>query len=112
MKITFFSNFFNHHQQEISEEFIKQGVEYVFVATEPIPEERTKLGYEDMNKKYPFILTTYDSEENYQKALKLAVESDVVIFGSAPEIFIKERIKHNKTTFRYSERIFKKGRYI
>jgi len=45
------------------------------------------------------------------KALKLANESDVVIIGSAPEIFIKERIRQNKIIFRYSERIFKKGRY-
>lgn len=111
MKITFFSNFFNHHQLEVSQEFIKQGIDYTFVATEAISIERLNLGYEDMNKKYNFVLTTYDSKENYNKALKLAVESDIVIMGSAPEVFIQERIKQNKPIFRYSERIFKKGRY-
>lgn len=111
MKVTVFSNFFNHHQLDISREFIKQGCEYTFVATEAIPQSRLNLGYEDINKKYGFILTTYDSKENYNKALELAVESDIVIIGSAPDIFVKERIKQNKIIFRYSERAFKKGRY-
>lgn len=112
MKVTFYSNFFNHHQEPMALEFINQGCDYTFVATEEIPEERIKLGYEDMNKKYDFILRTYESEENRKKAMDLAKESDIVIIGSAPEYFIEERIKLNKITFRYSERIFKKGRWM
>ena len=109
MKVTFYSNFLNHHQLPTCNEFIsKKNIDFTFVATEKIPEERIKLGYEDMNKKYDFVLTTYDSEKNYQKALKLGNESDIVIIGSAPDIFIEERLKdQNKITFRYSERIFK-----
>ncbi|MEG0408263.1 MAG: glycosyltransferase family 4 protein [Bacilli bacterium] len=111
MKITFYSNFMNHHQLPLSLEMIKQGIDYTFVATEPIPQERLDMGYDDMNKKYDFILTTYDSEENKEKAMKLCLDSDLVILGSAPEIYIKERMKLNKITFRYSERIFRKGRW-
>lgn len=109
MKVTFYSNFLNHHQLPTCNEFIsKKNIEFTFVATEEIPQERIKLGYVDMNKKYDFVLTTYDSKENYQKALKLANDSDIVIIGSAPDIFIEERLKDkNKITFRYSERIFK-----
>lgn len=110
MKITFFSNYFNHHQLAISQEFIREGADYTFVATEEIPQFRLDFGYEDMNKKHEFVLTTYDSQENYEKALRLGIESDIVIIGSAPDIFIKERIKQNKIIFRYSERVFKKGR--
>ena len=109
MKVTFFSNFMNHHQLPVAEEFIKLGIDYTFVATEPIEPERIALGYEDMNKKYPFVLTTYDSEENEKTALKLCIESDVIILGSAPEKYIQERLKYDKLTFRYSERYFKKG---
>lgn len=111
MKITFYSNFLNHHQLPICNEFIsKKNIDFTFVATEKLPDERIKLGYEDMNKKYKFVLTTYDSIQNYQKALKLANDSDIVIIGSAPNIFIEERLKDkNKITFRYSERIFKKN---
>lgn len=112
MKITFYSNFLNHHQLPFCIEMYKRlGKDFTFVATEMIPEERLKLGYEDMNDKYSFVLTTYQNQKKYEKALKLGVESDVVIIGSAPDEFIKDRIKQNKLTFRYSERIFKRGRY-
>lgn len=110
MKVTFYSNFFNHHQEAISLEFVKRGIDYTFVATEPVPEERLKFGYEDANKKYDFILTTYESKENYNKAIELADTSDIVIVGSAPNEFIEKRINDNKITFRYSERIYKRGR--
>lgn len=112
MKITFFSNFLNHHQLPFSLEMVSQeNIEYTFVATEPIHEERLLLGFVDMNKQYDFVLTTYDSEENLKKALDLAVSSDVVIHGSAPKIYVDERMKYNKLTFRYSERIYKEGRW-
>ena len=111
MNITFYSNFLNHHQLPICEELsAKKNIKFTFVATEQIPQERLDLGYEDMNKKYPFVLTTYDSEKNYEKAIKLGLESDIVIIGSAPDDFIKQRLKYiEKITFRYSERIFKKS---
>ncbi len=34
-----------------------------------------------------------------RKSLKLGIDSDVVITGSAPDIFIAERLKRNKLTF-------------
>ena len=110
MKITFYSNFMNHHQLPFSLAMDKlTGGNYTFVATTPVPQNRLDMGYHDMNKQYPFVLTTYDNHENAQKALMLALDSDVVITGSAPEIYTKLRIERNKLTFRYSERIFKKG---
>lgn len=111
MKITFYSNFLNHHQLPICLSFYEKfGGDFTFVADMSTAQEQLKLGYEDMNKKYPFVLTTYDSEENQQKALFLAAESDVVIHAS-DEIYIVERMKHNKLTFRYSERIYKRGKW-
>ena len=110
MKVTFYSNYMNHHQLDISKQFIELGIDYTFVATTSISQERLNLGYEDMNKKYEFVLTAYESQNNYTKALELALTSDIVIIGSASDEFIKERLKQNKITFRYAERIFKKGR--
>lgn len=111
MKITFFSNYFNHHQKPLSDEFLKLGIDYTFVATEPISEERLKLGYQNMDKEYPFVLTTYDSEENKEKAMQLALDSDIVIIGSAPHEYISKRLEMNKITFRYSERLLKQGNW-
>ena len=112
MKVVFFSNFLNHHQLPFCLEMIQRdNIEFTFVATEPVPEERIKFGYENMNKKYKFVLTTYDSKQNYEKALQLGLEADLVIIGSASDEFIKKRIDLDKITFRYNERILRKGRW-
>lgn len=107
MKVTFFSNFMNHHQLPFCKEMVKLlGNDFKFVATEDIPVERKELGYESMNDKFDFIIKAY---ENDLKAFQLAIDSDVVIIGSAPDKYIKERIKQKKLVFRYSERIHKSG---
>jgi hypothetical protein len=94
MKATFYSNFLNHHQLPFCiEMYGLLGEDFIFIATEPVHEERIQMGYEDMSEKYLFSLNTYSNKENYEKALKLGEESDVVIIGSAPNIFIKERLK-------------------
>lgn len=110
MKVTFFSNFLNHHQLPfcLAMDKLTEG-QFTFVATTPVPQERLQMGYHDMNKQYPFVLTTYDSAENEREALALALDSDVIITGSAPEIYTKMRIEQHRLTFRYSERIFKGG---
>ncbi|MBQ4584456.1 MAG: glycosyltransferase [Bacilli bacterium] len=107
MKITFFSNFLNHHQLPFCMEMVgKLGSNFKFVVTEKIPEERIKLGYDDMNNAYDFVVRSYEDEK---EAFRLGLESDVVIIGSAPSKYIKKRLKYKKLTFRYSERIFKRG---
>lgn len=110
MQVAFFSNFLNHHQLPfcLAMDRLTKG-NFTFVATTPVPAERLNLGYHDMNKQYPFVLTTYDSPENAMEAHVLAIKSDVVIVGSAPERYVKERIRQRKLTFRYSERIYKQG---
>lgn len=110
MQITFFSNFLNHHQLPFCLEIMKHlENQFTFVETEPIEQERLDMGYEDMGEKYPFVLKSYKNDECYARALKIGFESDVVIIGSAPEIFIQERLRENKVTFRYTERILKQG---
>jgi len=110
MKVTFYSNYLNHHQIPFSNEMYSiLGNEYTFVTTETISKERTDLGWK-ADLKYPYEIRTYESNESFNIALKLAVDSDVVIFGSAPEFYIEERMKFsNKLTFRYSERVYRKG---
>lgn len=107
MKITFFSNYLNHHQLPFCLElFNNPDVDFKFVATEPVPDSRIKLGYDDMNNSYDFVVRSYEDEDT---AFKLGLESDVVIIGSAPSKYISKRLKFNKLTFRYSERIYKEG---
>ena len=108
MMIVFLSNFLNHHQLPLCKAlFEKTKGQFVFIATEPIHEERINMGYEDMNHKYDFVLCSYDSIENKQKALKLCFDCDVLIHGSAPDEYFKSRVKAKKLTFKYGERFFK-----
>lgn len=112
MKVTFYSNFLNHHQLTFCFEMYKHlGDDFTFVATEPISTERLKMGYMDMSDLYLFSLNTFSNKESFDKGIKLGVESDVVIIGSAPDLFIQNRLIENKLTFRYSERVFKKGQW-
>lgn len=114
MKITFYSNFLNHYQAALCQEFYKLlKDEFKFVATEKIPEERLKLGFKDLSQVYPFSINTYSNEKDHQLAMDLALQSDVVVIGlgDVPKSIYIERIKQNKITFYYSERLLKKGFY-
>lgn len=84
--------------------------DFTFVTTSDMETSRKEQGWE-FDYSFPFELAANKSEEAYQVALQLAKESDVVIIGAAPEIFVKERMRANTTgiTFRYSERIYKRG---
>ena len=108
MKVAFFTNFINHHQVHVADELYKAlGSDYVFVATEDIPQSFKDNGYPDYSDR-PYLLKAY-LEENTNEAMRLAEDVDVIIIGSAPEIYMERRLKLNKLTFRYSERWFKDG---
>lgn len=110
LKVVFVSNFMNHHQLPIALEMYER-YEYAFIATEPIAQEQLNMKYEDMNKKYDFILRSYEDGQ-YEKALDIINDANVVIFGSCPFEMVQGRIEQNKLTFRYSERIFKEKTLI
>ena len=112
IKITFFSNFLSHHQTPFCEAMQKLiGEGFTFVATEKMEQERLQLGFKDLNDSASYVLNSYENDENFQKALQLGKESDVVIIGSAPDVFIEERLNEDKLTFRYYERFFKQGKW-
>lgn len=106
--ITFYSNYFNHHQRALCDAFyaiLKEG--FTFVETMPMEEFRSGMGW---GETYPsYVLKTYESAENEEKARALGVSSDLVIMGTAPEYYIEPRIDENRIVFRYSERPLKEG---
>lgn len=107
MKVVFVSNYYNHHQSAISEEFFKQtNGQYRFIQTEPMEEERRNMGWGQ--KGLPsFVIESYKDKETYKQCVDLINSADVVIAGSAPEKIIRKRIRSGKLIFRYSERIYK-----
>jgi glycosyltransferase involved in cell wall biosynthesis len=111
MKITFYSNYLNHLQTSFCDAMYKHlGDNFTFVSTEKLPEDRLSSGYEDCSH-YPYNLNSFENEVNFNTALALGIDSDVVLIGSAPEVFVKERLRDNKHTFRYYERILKQGEW-
>ena len=95
----------SHHQYFLSEELYKKtNGEYTFIATEPITEERIKLGWPKIKASYIIELT----EKNKEDILSMIMEADVVIIGSAPYRLVKKRIRAGKLTFTYGERPYKR----
>lgn len=110
MKIVFVSNFFNHHEKFFCDELNKiEDVEFHFIQTMRMDEERIKLGWGINIKIIPYCTCSYGTSGEHTKALQLCNEADVLILGSAPYDFIAERVRKNKLTFFYAERLFRKG---
>lgn len=111
MLVTFFSNFLNDHQLPFCKEMVERLGEgnFYFVAHEKIDPERVAIGFVDMNEVYSFVVKCYKGGSQERKAKDLMLNSDVVIIGSQLNMPFAERMKHNKLTFRYNERLLKTG---
>lgn len=106
--ITFYSNYFNHHQKALCEAFYEiLGDGFTFVETMPMEEFRTGMGWGEETPSY--VLRTYESNEAEDKAKRLGITSELVIMGTAPEYYIEPRIAGGGIVFRYSERPLKEG---
>lgn len=110
MKFVFISNYLSHHQLPFCQQMYQRlGDGFHFIATAEILPERLALGYPDLNNAYPFVVRTYEGQEQTDRAMALALDADVAVIGSAPKSFVKGRLKEKKLTFAYSERLYKKG---
>ena len=110
MTITFITNLIHHHQVHVADEmYAAVGEDYHYVATEALPDWLKKGGYQETER--PYLIKAYQSDAENLHAMRLALESDVVIIGSAPDCYVRERMRRNKLTFRYAERWFKDGYY-
>ena len=104
MTIVFLSNYFNHHQSSFSDAlFNTNGIDYRFIAYESVDAERAAMGWQTDH--FPeYVLQYHDDPEKCDDFINNA---DVVIFGSAPARLVEARLKKNKITLAYSERIDK-----
>ena len=101
MKIVFVSNILNHHQYEFSE-IIKNQCEYTFVSTS----NAKSFGYQ---KSIEADYVVQWNEGNKELIKDIIQKADVAIFGSCPQELQELRLKENKLSFVYSERLFKRG---
>lgn len=109
MRVTFVSNYINHHQIPVSNVLYEQlGENYTFVQTMPMEEERIKLGWNPKDVP-PYVRFAYE-EEAFCK--QLIMESDVVIWGGLEEEeMLLPRLQAGKPVIRYSERLYKEGQW-
>lgn len=110
MRVTFVSNYINHHQIPFcTAMYQKLGQEYCFIQTEPMEAERVQMGWGADFSALPWLRLYYEQPEACQK---LIAESDVVLFGGVDdETYITKRLQDGKLTVRLSERIYKSGQW-
>ncbi len=108
--LTFASNYINHHQIPVSNELFRLlGKNYTFIQTEPVEEERLRMGWQDESGNLPYLKLFYEEPEQCRR---LILESDVVVFGGTDEeSYIQPRLAAGKLVLRYSERIYKSGQW-
>lgn len=110
MKITFISNYINHHQIPFSNEmFQRLGDDYHFIQVEPMEEERVHMGWAVDVKAISYVLLYYEKK---QLCDRLILESDIVIFGGTQrEEIIRPRLQTDRITIRNSERLYREGQW-
>lgn len=110
MKVTFVSNYINHHQIPFCEAMYgKLKGDFCFVQTEPMEEERIRMGWGVDLEKLPYLRLFYEKEEECRE---LIADSDAVLFGGVEdESYIAGRLKAGKLVVRLSERIYKSGQW-
>lgn len=107
MKFVFITNLVHHHQIPIADEFYKiLGDDYVYIATESLPEWLIRGGY-DPTIARPYIVRAYENEQQKELAIKSAKEAEVVVTCVKDDFYIQDRLNSNKLTFRVAERYFK-----
>ena len=110
MKLTTVSNYINHHRIPLSNELYRAlGEDYHFIQTEPMDEERVKMGWGKELKQIPYLKMYYDEPEACQQMI---MDSDIVIYsGLEEESYIQPRLQKGLPVIRGSERLYREGQW-
>ncbi len=109
MKITFVSNYINHHQIPFCNAMCKETKDrFAFIQTQPMEEERIRMGWQEKNQE-KYIYYYYEEEAVCKRLIQ---ESDVVLFGGCEdESYIEKRLQEGRPIIRISERLYKMGQW-
>ncbi|MBR0172008.1 MAG: glycosyltransferase family 4 protein [Lachnospiraceae bacterium] len=111
MKLTFVSNYINHHQIPLCTRLYETyGADFSFVETEPMSRSRTEGGWKTDARALPYVRFRYEAEAACDR---LFLDSDIVLLGwsALPGELIAQRLSSGKITLRISERIYKEGQW-
>lgn len=105
----FVSNYLNHHQIPFCDamyELCKGS--FVFVQTEPVEEERIRMGWAGKLQQ-PYLKMYYEEAEECKRLIS---QAQILMFGGCDdESYITERLGEGKPVIRYSERLYKTGQW-
>lgn len=109
VKFVFVSNYLNHHQIPFCEAMYRLTAgSFLFIQTEPMEEERVRMGWNGEIKK-PYLRLFYEEAENCKA---LIADAQIGIFGGTDEErYIAPRLEAGKPVLRYSERLYKTGQW-
>lgn len=107
MKLVFFSLFLNHHQAGVADELYKiLGGKFCFVELTSCNDAK---GGDDYSKR-TYLIKSWQSKDDYDKAMHLAKTADVCVFSGCESLpFQRERLKAGLLSFDMGERLLKRG---
>jgi len=110
MVVSFYINHLNHHQSPVADEMFKLlGCSFHFIET-CSPTDSSKKGSEEDYSKRKYLICAWNNQADRDEALRLAVESDIALFGAGSFSYQVYRAKNtNKVSFEVSERWLKRG---
>jgi len=115
MRVVFISNYINHHQIPFCEACRRHlGDDFVFIQTQPVEEERLRMGWKDAASQLPYVVVARMEDGKPDPDTRQRIlECDVLLAGWAPgtEGAVQERLNAGKLTFCISERIYKDGQW-
>lgn len=105
----FVSNYLNHHQIPFCDAMYRiRKDSFVFIQTEPMEEERIRMGW-DGGVKQPYLRLFYEQPDVCRAMIS---EAEVVLFGGCDdESYIEKRLAEKKPVLRYNERLYKTGQW-
>lgn len=113
MNFVFVSNYINHHQIPFCEAMrARLGDGFHFVQTEPMEEERIRMGWAVDCAKLPYVSVLYGEAEHVRLLEEMIQEADVALFGwTDREDLVQRRLEAGKPVIRESERLYREGQW-
>lgn len=109
LQFVFVSNYINHHQIPFCNAMYRElDGSFIFIQTEPMEEERVKMGWQDETS-LPYVKYFYEEPE---ECGRLILDARVALFGGTDEeSYIAPRLAAGRPVLRYSERLYKTGQW-
>ena len=98
MKFIFVSNYINHHQIPFCEAMRRRlGENFCFIQTEPMAEERVRMGWGVDLARLPYVRVLYGEPEAVRQLEQEIQDCDIALFGwTEREDLVQRRLSAGK----------------